>query len=885
MFINCFYDYRQNMMHLWEEIKGERFYSKEKWVPYVFTPASLGRIYTIDGTPVKKRAFGAYHEYYSFCKNNQENIFENNVKPDIQFLAERYQEIPDDDIETPSLLTYSLDIEVAGGEGFPHAENADQPVVLISLLNSKNKTVTTFGEKQYDDDNTSDSVVNYRHCETEKDLLERFFDFMHNHPADIITGWNVYGFDITYLINRTKRLFGQDTTLYNKLSPVNIVNTWKGKGFNSLNIDIAGVHILDYMDLYKWYSPTKLERYKLDFVTNFELEHGKLDYSEYEDLNELYEKDWKKYVDYNIRDVKLVDELEDKLGYIKLVQQLSLFTKCPMKYYQAMTHLIEGVFIVYYRRNNLCAPYFSDGTQESFEAAHVKEPQKGMKHWVIDIDITSSYPSAIITLNMSNETYFGRIQNLQESRIAKGVSERNLPPFHLLKANGSIIDFDNSKLEKFNKALEKGLFAVAPIGSVFSTSKKGVFSTVERQVFFKRVAVKSEMKKLRKMASKMPESMEKEKINDRAQEKFAFQWALKIVLNAAFGITSVPYSRYANLNIAEAITSCGRHTIKQGEKFVNELFNNPNNELKEIFEALGIPDHSGEETDLVNYIDTDSLFISIETLMIENNLYDIWKPLEDEVKIFWVKKIAKVIENYVNKRVYEETQLGDYNSQVTDFKTKFKQEIIAKTALFVKKKKYAYWCVDKEGIPEDKLSVTGLEIVRSDSAEAIRGRLKHVYEMIMKNVDENELLKTIQQYKKELKTVSIEEIANNIGVNNIGKYIGKGVIEPSTPYHVKGVFYYRRILKQLGLVNQYEDIYEGAKAKVVYVKPNPFQADVITFNRWPSEFNQFMTVDYDTMIDKFFLKKIGFLLYPMGKENLLMVNGATQKTLDAFFGG
>lgn len=868
MFINIFYDYRNSQMHLWEEIKGERFYSKEKWVPYVFVPAgSTSRIYTIDGTPVKRKNFNAYHEYYSFCKNNPD-IFENQVKPDIQFLAERYHGIPDDDIETPSILSYTIDIEVAGGDGFPSAEDARQPVVLISIKDSKTKNIISFGEKQF----SGRPNVLYTWCKKEEDLLERFFNFINKRPADVITGWSIMGFDLPYLINRSKRLFGEDTNLYKKLSPINSVNTWKSKGYQTMNIDIAGVHILDYLDLYKWYSPTKLEQYKLDFVANFELGSGKLDYSDYENLNELYEKDWEKYVDYNIVDVDLVNNLEDKLGYIKLVQQLSLFTKCPMKYYQAMTQLIEGAFIVYYRRNNLCAPYFEGGTQETFEAAHVKEPQKGMKHWVIDIDITSSYPSAIITLNMSNETYFGRIQNLQETRITKGVRERNLPAFHLIKSDGTVIDFDNLKLAKFNTALEKGLFAVAPCGSIFSTFKPGVFATVEGQMFYKRIAVKDEMNRLRTMASKMPESQEKYKLKNKAQELFAFQWALKIVLNAAFGITSVPYSRYSNLNIAEAITSCGRNTVKQGERFVNELFNNPNDRLKEIFETIGVPEQFTEEKDRIAYIDTDSLFMSIESLMIDYSLYDVWKDFGDDIKIYWVKEISKVIEDYVNERVYKEVQLGDYNSQVKEFKTKFKQEIIAKTALFVKKKKYCYWCVDKEGIPEDKLSVTGLEIVRSDSAEAIRGRLKHIYEMIMKNADENELLKTIQQYKKELRTVPIEEIANNIGVNNIGKYIGKGIVEPNTPYHVKGVFFYRRILKQLGLVNQYEDIFEGVKAKVVYVKSNPFQADVITFNRWPSEFNQFMQVDYEKMISKFFLRKIGFLLEPMDKLHLLNNN-------------
>jgi len=586
MFVNCYYDYRLSQMHLWEEIKGERFYSKEKWVPYVFVPAgSTSRIYTIDGTPVKRKNFNAYHEYYSFCKNNPD-IYENRVKPDIQFLAERYHGIPDDDIETPSLLTYTIDIEVASekNEGFPNAENAKQPVVLISIKDSKTKNIISFGEKQF----SGRPNVLYTWCKKEEDLLERFFNFINKRPADVITGWSIMGFDIPYLINRTKRLFGEDTDLYKKFSPVNSVSTWKSKGYQTMNIDIAGVHILDYLDLYKWYSPTKLEQYKLDFVSNFELGTGKLDYSDYEDLNELYEKDWEKYVDYNIVDIDLVDKLEDKLGYIKLVQQLSLFTKCPMKYYQAMTQLIEGTFLIYYRRNNLCAPYLSDGHQESFEAAFVKSPQKGMHHWCVSQDIRSSYPSAIITLNMSDETFFGRIQNLQESRIIKGIHERNLPAFHLIKPNGTVIDFDNSKLIKFNTALEKGLFAVAPCGSVFSTSKPGIFSTVEKQMFFKRVAVKDKMKHLRKIASKIPISLERKKIEDQAQNLYSYQLALKIVLNAAFGITSVPYSRYANINIAEAITSCGRHTIKRGEYFINFLLNNINNnkELNNILRNI-----------------------------------------------------------------------------------------------------------------------------------------------------------------------------------------------------------------------------------------------------------------------------------------------------------
>ena len=286
--------------------------------------------------------------------------------------------------------------------------------------------------------------------------------------------------------------------------------------------------------------------------------------------------------------------------------------------------------------------------------------------------------------------------------------------------------------------------------------------------------------------------------------------------------------------------------------------------------------------DYIIYIDTDSLFLNLNQFILDNiENKNKWIKLSDEKKIEYLLKISGVIEDYVNKKIFE-TQLIDYNSQVNDFKIGFKQEIIAKTALFVKKKKYAYWMISDEGTPCDELSVTGLEIVRSDSAEAVRTRLKHVYELIMKGATDDELINTIRKYRKELKKVKPEHIAANVGVNNIEKYIGSGQPLKGTPWHVKGVYNYRTLLKELNLTNDYEDIFEGTKGKVVYVKTNRFQVDTITFTRWPSEFDQYFIIDYDIMIEKFFLKKIGFLLTPMDKIHLLDISASSQ-TMGMFF--
>jgi len=525
-----------------------------------------------------------------------------------------------------------------------------------------------------------------------------------------------------------------------------------------------------------------------------------------------------------------------------------------MKYYDSMTVLIEGAMLTYFRRNNLCAPYFAGGTQEYFPAAYVKEPQRGMHDWIIDIDIASSYPSHIIALNMSVETYIGRIMGISESNMVYHTKNADFPEFDMMVDVG-FKAFNGKILKRFNIAVQRGLVAIAPCGSVFSTTEPGVLATVERNIYSKRKEVRAKMKEIKDI---LPES-------ERVTQLFALQWAIKIILNAMFGILAVPYSRYFNVNIAEAITSCGRHTIIQGEKFVNEYFKQ--------FQYDNL-------YDMVAYIDTDSLFVKMNKYMVQK--YSDWEQKDDNKKIELIREESKKLEEYINTRTFEETQLQDYNSQVKDFKIQFEQEVIAKTALFVKKKKYTYWCVDEDGTPTDKLEVSGLEIVRSDSSEGVRTRIKDIMVMIMKKAPENDIKEMVTKYKKELRSVLPEEIAANIGINNLNKYLVDGRPTKGTPWHVKGVANYRMLLKEYGIENKYEDIYEGTKAKVIYVKKNRFGIQTVTFQRWPKEFNKDIEVDYETMVNKFFLKKIGFLLEPMNKIELLD-EGVSDELLNAFF--
>lgn len=572
MFKNVHYNNRKGVMHVWEQVDGEDLYDQVQWVPYVYVASSdtSSKTLTIDGKPVVRKGFSNYFDYAEFCKTNM--TYEDNVKPEIQFLAERYHNIPDDELVAPSLKVYSIDIEVHTEDSDPlhgwKPESADCKVVLISIHDMSSNKTTTFGLHPYTGKYSKEKFLDYIQCKSEEVLLLNFFNFMNRTSPDVITGWNISQYDLPYLINRIKNLFGEESNIYNKLSPIGTVRMWERE--KMYNIDIAGVHILDYIDLYKWYSPNRIENYRLETVAQYELEKGKVDYSEYKDLRTLYKENWDLYVTYNIIDALRVSQLEEKLGYIKQVQSLSLLTRVPMKFFRMVTNLLEGLFLVHLKRNNLCAPHLYGGSQEGYEGAYVKEPQRGLHGWLTSWDITSSYPTAIITLNMSLETYFGRILNMTEESVIERTKKRNFPDFEMMKEGIGRVRMSGKKLETFNKALEKRLLCIAPCGSVFATKPNGIMSNVEHNLFLQRIEIRNKMTKLKKTLLELRGDnliKTKEKINQLNN----LQNAYKTMLNSMYGGLAVPYSRWFNKNIAEAITSCGRHTMHMGEKIINQI--------------------------------------------------------------------------------------------------------------------------------------------------------------------------------------------------------------------------------------------------------------------------------------------------------------------------
>lgn len=609
MYTNTWYDTRKSVMHLWEIKDGVKEHSQHEWVPFIYEPTEDETIVkSIFGDYVCRKDFPTYRDYNNYLKVNYD-VFENKVPPQIQFLTELYNL---DDPILPKLHIAYVDIETPHDGGFPEVIDVPAAVCLISVIDETGAT-TVFGLHPYNGENKD--KCKYVHCRDEGELLNVFFSWMAREAFDVITGWNIVsdsktnkfgGFDIPYLIRRSIKLLGEKGSMHRKLSPVGKVRIWDSVVDGVYNVDIAGVSLIDYLGLYKWFTTKNLESFRLDYVAEVELKRKKLDHSEYHTFWDFYTQDWDKFVDYCIEDSNLVKDIERATGYLDLAQTLSAYCCCPMKSYNASVPLIEGLMLKYFRKNNLCAPYMEGGTQVWFPAAYVKPPHVGMHPDVADLDIASSYPTHIIILNMSPETYWGRIvgfnkDDVRDYKAGKGIHEplhegrpiydinvkytkaRQFPAFHVLKNTG--FEFiSGDKLNNFNKLLEIGRLGIAPNGAVFLNKPEGVIAHVEKSTYLERVKQKGLKGEYKQKSIDDPEN--KEKWMEMSQNRHTLQWAIKILINSMFGVMGVPYCRYFNPHMAEAITSCGRHTIKQGQVFSNEALNDPNQELREILKEI-----------------------------------------------------------------------------------------------------------------------------------------------------------------------------------------------------------------------------------------------------------------------------------------------------------
>jgi len=803
---------------------SKRFDLKAPFHPYLFVNSNKKTNYrTLDGKYVERIEFegiGAARDFVdNYYKVDGFDIYGSNLST-YQAIYELYKGEVEYDVDQINVV--SLDIETSTLNGFPNHELADKEVITLSLR--KKGKVIVLGTRPY---TPKSKDVHYWQCKNEIDLLQKFLQVWNSEKwkPDVVTGWNVEYFDIPYLYRRITNMLGKKEA--DKLSPWKIVRERQVGGDGSSKVyDLIGISVLDYMALYKKFSYTPQESYKLDHIAEYELGERKLDYSEYETMHEFYINDFEKFVDYNIHDVVLVDKLEEKLKFIEQVFAITYDAK--VNYTDTFTtvriwdviitnYLMDrGIIVPYVERAELDQRSSEDKRLGPIVGAYVKDPQVGMHKWVCSFDLNSLYPHLIMQYNISPDTFVGMEDNITIERM-------------LDKAMGEALE---TKLEDNN-------YTITPNGALFNKNKVGFLSELMETMYNDRSTWKKRMIEAKKKYEEAP-SRELENEIARCNN---MQMAKKIQLNSAYGALGNVFFRWYQRDLAEAITMSGQLSIRWMEKHINNYLNTT---LKT------------ENEDYVIACDTDSMYIRLERLV--NKFFEEGDTNHAKIVTFLDKVCEKELQPFIDSTF---GKLGDY-MKVKQQKMVMKREAIANKGIWTGKKHYILNVFNNEGVSyaQPKLKMQGIEAVRSSTPSVCRKSIKSALEVIM-NYDEKTIQKFIQDFKKEYMLLPFEEIAFPRSVKDLSKYKDNASIyRKSTPIHVKGSLIYNSLLKEKKLENKYQNIKDGDKIKFAYLKPpNPARDTVISCpSTLPKEFNIEPYIDYDTQFEKSFLDPIKGIL-------------------------
>ena len=432
----------------WDDKKGGHFDERIPFKPTMFLPSTKETEYkTLDGQFVSPVQPGTIKETRQFIEDYSgvSGMTVHGMEKFLyQFLAEDYPEQIDYDIS--KIRLWSLDIETASENGFPKPELAEEEVLLITMKDFNTKKMVTFGTREWEQ---SRYDVDYILCDNEHHMLDAFVAWWETEAPEIITGWNVDLFDITYLCNRIEKVCGGKHQ--RRLSPWGLVSSREIEQYGRTNqkFDIAGVSILDYLDVYKKFTYTNRESYKLDVIAEIELGQKKLDHSEFDTFKDFYTHGWNKFVDYNMVDVDLVDRLEQKMKLIDLVLLMSYDAKVNYTDCFGMVKLWDVIIYNDLKKKNIVlSPRESSEKKDQFAGAYVKEPVPGGYDWVVSFDLNSLYPSLIRFLNISPETLLDQKHHLVAGQpVEKLINKEtkvleNAPGDVTVAANGAMYSKD-----------------------------------------------------------------------------------------------------------------------------------------------------------------------------------------------------------------------------------------------------------------------------------------------------------------------------------------------------------------------------------------------------------------------------------------------------------
>ncbi len=898
-YTDAFLDRDKDIIHVVERKNNKRYFLQHPAVYVFYYPDKKGKYKSIFGENLTKVVCNGKKQFSKEKRiHSNKKLYESDVNPVFRFLEENYP-----DRFAPELNLGFFDLEVAFNTelGFAPPDDPFNPITAVALhLSNLQKTICLVVKPDSFSKEIAENIANSFPdtflMDSEEQLLLTFLDLIDD--ADVLSGWNSTGFDIPYLVNRIARTLGKEYTrqlcLWNQFPKK---REYEKYGKVNETYDLVGRQHLDYLELYRKYTYHEMHSYSLDAISEYELNEKKIAYEG--TLDQLYNRDFHTFIDYNRQDVELLVKLDKKLQFIDLANVIA-HDNCVIlpttmgsvaqidqaiineahirgmivpdrvrekKKIQKVKEVEEDSFEYYDDRKYFSEFNEDDETAEDSDTvagAYVAQPKIGVHKWIGSIDLNSLYPSILRALNMSPETLVGQIRlEFTSEMLSKFetvvkawdgkfatpeyelvMSKDKVTILHLDMENGESYDLTGAEI--YDLIYHRGYpWMLTSNGTIFSNEIIGIIPGLLERWY-------KERKDLQKKAKSFKGIDDKE---------FAFwdkrQLVKKILLNSLYGALLNVGSRFFDARLGQSTTLTGRCIDRHMAATVNEIF-------------TGSYDYKG---DTIIYCDTDSSYFSA---------YTVYKDKIDNGEIVWNKDT--VIEFYdavceeVNKTFPE--YMKNYHNSPDSFNYTIAagREIIASNGLFIKKKRYALMVYDTEGYREDatgpgKLKAMGLDLKRSDTPSYMQEFLKEILLDVLMGQTENEILSKIKDFRKTFRAMNPWDMGTPKRVNKLTYYysteykIAKDGSEEykgksRIPGHVRAAINYNRLLK-LHNDNFSIKISDGMKTIVCKLKDNPLNITSVGIptdeSRIPEWFKElpFNTVEMENAI---ITKKIQNLL-------------------------
>jgi len=822
-YVDAFYNRDTDTIHVVErDAEGKRQF-KEYPARYVFYyPDAKGKYTSIHGEPLSRvtcKNLKDFHKEQKIYSNKK--LYESDINPIFRCLEDNYL---NQDAPKLNVAFFDIEVDFDPERGYASPEDAFMPITSIAIHLQWLDTLVCFAipPKTMSMEEAQDAVKEFDNTylfETEGELLDAFLDLIQD--ADILTGWNSEGFDIPYTVNRvTKVLSKEDTRRFCLWDQLPKKREYEKFGRQSVTYDFYGRVHLDSLELYRKYTYEERHTYRLDAIGEMEIGENKTVYEG--TLDQLYNNDFRTFIEYNRQDTALLDKLDKKLKFIDLANTVAHENTVMLQTTMGAVAVTEQGIINEAHRRGFIVPnrIRREPGSEPAAGAYVAYPKKGIAQWIGSVDINSLYPSAIRALNMGPETIVGQLRQdytknyIDEQMIRNKksfaaawegqfgsleyelVMERNV-------AKEITIDWEDGNSDTLSGAQIYDLifesnqpWMLSANGTIFTYEKEGIIPGLLKRWYAERKEMQAKLKEAKDAGNKI----EIEYWDKR-------QLVKKINLNSLYGAILNPGCRFFDNRIGQSTTLTGRTIVKHMASKINEII-------------TGEYDYKGKA---VIYGDTDSCYFSAYPVL-RNEIEKGQIPWDKDSIVKLYDQIADEASASFPKMMLDKFHCPKSRGEVI----KAGREVVAVSGLFITKKRYAVLYYDMEGFrvdtdgKEGNIKAMGLDLKRSDTPVVIQDFLKEVLEMVLSGKEKEAVLDYITEFRTDFHGRPGWEKGSPKRANKITEYQAKEkkLGKANMPGHVRASINWNTLKRMNG--DKYSmNITDGAKVIVCKVKDNP----------------------------------------------------------------